>query len=70
MIQLPIVFRLGYPPAEAASDKYHGVAKFDVSTGKQQKQKEKTKALTDVFAQSLISIMEGDRSVVRIHKKT
>lgn len=25
----------GYPPAEAASDKYHGVAKFDVSTGRQ-----------------------------------
>ena len=25
----------GYPPAEAASDKYHGVAKFDVATGKQ-----------------------------------
>jgi 1-deoxy-D-xylulose-5-phosphate synthase len=25
----------GYPPAEAASDKMHGVAKFDVATGKQ-----------------------------------
>lgn len=25
----------GYAPAEAASDKYHGVAKFDVSTGRQ-----------------------------------
>ena len=25
----------GYPPAEAASDKYHGVAKFDVASGKQ-----------------------------------
>ena len=24
----------GYPPAEAASDKYHGVPKFDVATGK------------------------------------
>ena len=26
----------GYPPAEAAEDKYHGVVKFDVVTGKQQ----------------------------------
>lgn len=25
----------GYAPAEAASDKYHGVAKFDVASGKQ-----------------------------------
>ena len=24
----------GYPPAEAASDKYHGVPKFDVATGR------------------------------------
>jgi 1-deoxy-D-xylulose-5-phosphate synthase len=56
----------GYPPAEAASDKYHGVAKFDVSTGKQQKHKEKTMSLTDVFAYSLINIMEHDRSVVAI----
>ena len=27
----------GYAPAEAAADKYHGVAKFDVVTGKQAK---------------------------------
>src|SRR3546814_20613061 len=27
----------GYEPAEAAADKYHGVAKFDVGTGKQAK---------------------------------
>ena len=25
----------GYPPAEASEDKYHGVVKFDVVTGKQ-----------------------------------
>ena len=27
----------GYAPAEAADDKYHGVVKFDVITGKQEK---------------------------------
>jgi deoxyxylulose-5-phosphate synthase len=30
---------MGYPPAMGASDKMHGVAKFDVSTGKQYKSK-------------------------------
>ncbi len=29
----------GYPPAEAAADKYHGVVKFDVATGAQVKGK-------------------------------
>ena len=29
----------GYPPAEISSDKYHGVAKFDVVTGRQFKPK-------------------------------
>ena len=27
----------GYAPAEASADKYHGVAKFDVVSGKQDK---------------------------------
>jgi 1-deoxy-D-xylulose-5-phosphate synthase len=56
----------GYPPAEAASDKYHGVAKFDVLTGKQKVTVQKTPSLTAVFANSLISIMEQDRSVTAI----
>jgi 1-deoxy-D-xylulose-5-phosphate synthase len=56
----------GYPPAEAASDKYHGVAKYNVTSGIQIKQKSKTISLTDAFAQSLINIAEDDRSVVAI----
>lgn len=56
----------GYPPAEAASDKYHGVAKFDVATGKQKSTPQVTPPLTTVFANSLISVMESDRSVVAI----
>lgn len=31
----------GYLPAETASDKMHGVAKYDPATGKQQKPKPK-----------------------------
>lgn len=56
----------GYPPAEAASDKYHGVNKFDVSTGVQVKSTAKTPSLTNVFANSLISIAEQDRNVCAI----
>ena len=56
----------GYPPAEAASDKYHGVAKFDVGSGKQKITPSKTASMTTIFANSLISIAEEDRSVVAI----
>ena len=56
----------GYPPAEAASDKYHGVSKFDVSTGVQKSSVAKTPSLTTVFANSLISIAETDRNVCAI----
>jgi 1-deoxy-D-xylulose-5-phosphate synthase len=56
----------GYPPAEAASDKYHGVAKFDVATGVQKVSPQKTPSYTTVFAQSLINIAENDRTVCAI----
>ena len=53
----------GYPPAEAASDKYHGVAKFDVASGKQKSVAAKTMSFTNVFANSLIAIAETDPKV-------
>eukprot|EP01038_Epipyxis_sp_PR26KG_P006557 gene6557-9006_t len=56
----------GYPPAEAASDKYHGVAKFDVATGKQKVSPQHTISYTNAFANSLIAIAENDRSVSAI----
>lgn len=56
----------GYPPAEAASDKYHGVNKFDVSTGVQKVTPAKTQSMTTIFANSLIAIAEEDRSVCAI----
>merc|ERR1719327_1321135 len=54
----------GYPPAEAASDKYHGVPKFDVATGKKQASASKAPSYTAVFAETLIDIAVTDRSVV------
>jgi 1-deoxy-D-xylulose-5-phosphate synthase len=42
----------GYAPAEGADDKYHGVAKFDVATGKQAKGKSNAPKLYAVFGQT------------------
>src|SRR4029079_14080016 len=56
----------GYAPAEASDDKYHGVAKFDVITGKQAKSGVNLPSYTRVFAQSLIKEAEKDDRIVAI----
>jgi 1-deoxy-D-xylulose-5-phosphate synthase len=56
----------GYAPAEASNDKYHGVAKFDVVTGKQAKPQPKAPSYTRVFADSLIAEAERDDKIVAI----
>lgn len=57
----------GYPYAEKAADKYHGVVKFDPPTGKQFKGKSLTQAYTTYFAEALIAEAEADSKVVAIH---
>ncbi len=56
----------GYEPAENSADKYHGVAKFDVVTGAQQKGKPAAPSYTKVFAEQLIKAAEQDEKVVAI----
>ncbi len=56
----------GYPPAEAAEDKYHGVNAFDVVTGAQAKAKPNAPAYTRVFADALIAEAERDDKIVAI----
>jgi 1-deoxy-D-xylulose-5-phosphate synthase len=56
----------GYAPAEAAPDKYHGVAKFDVITGKQAKPKANAPAYTSVFAESLVQEARKDDRIVAV----
>ncbi len=56
----------GYPPAENAADKYHGVAKFDIVTGKQSKPTPNAPSYTKVFAQALIKEAEADERIVAI----
>lgn len=57
----------GYPYAERAPDKYHGVTKFDPATGKQFKGQSTTQSYTTYFAEALIAEAEVDKDIVAIH---
>ncbi|MFM2020807.1 MAG: hypothetical protein RJB02_515 [Pseudomonadota bacterium] len=57
----------GYAPAEAAADKYHGVVKFDVVTGKQDKGPGGgPPAYQNVFGETLAKLAETDDRIVAI----
>jgi 1-deoxy-D-xylulose-5-phosphate synthase len=56
----------GYAPAEASDDKYHGVVKFDVATGKQVKAKANAPSYTKVFGESLVKEAKKDDRIVAI----
>ena len=56
----------GYTFAEKASDKYHGVSKFNIQTGIQEKSKVNLPAYTKVFANTLIKHAEKDSKIVGI----
>ncbi len=56
----------GYPPAEESADKYHGVAKFDVVSGKQQKGTPNAPAYQKVFGKTLIKEAEKDDKIIGI----
>ena len=56
----------GYSFAEKSEDKYHGVSKFNVSTGKQQKSKSIAPSYTKVFANTLIEHAKNDSKVIGI----
>lgn len=56
----------GYAPAEAARDRGHATAKFDVLTGVQTKAVSNAPSYTRVFAQSLIREAEADERIVAV----
>ncbi len=56
----------GYKPAEESGDKYHGVSKFNVSTGEQSKSKSSAPSYTKVFAETLIKHAEQDTKIIGI----
>jgi 1-deoxy-D-xylulose-5-phosphate synthase len=56
----------GYAPAEEAHDKYHGVSKFDVETGVQDKPKGNAPSLTSVFGNTLTKLAARDSKICAI----
>jgi len=56
----------GYGPAEASADKYHGVTKFNVITGAQDKPQAKAPSYTRVFAESLAIEARKDERIIGI----
>ena len=56
----------GYAPAEAAGDKLHATAKFNVVTGEQSKAPPGPPTYTNVFAKALIAEAEADPRIVTV----
>ena len=56
----------GYKPAEDSGDKYHGVSKFNIVTGRQFKPISSTPSYTKVFANTLIKHAENDTKIIGI----
>ncbi len=56
----------GYKPAEESGDKYHGVSKFNIATGKQSKSQANGPSYTKVFAETLIKHAEQDTKIIGI----
>ena len=56
----------GYSPAEQSSDKFHGVSKFNIKTGTQNKSKKGPPSYTSVFSKELINLAKKDKKIVAI----
>ena len=56
----------GYSPAENSADKYHGVSKFNVDTGIQEKKPSNIPTYTKVFSDQLIHEAALDNKIIAI----
>jgi len=56
----------GYSYAEKANDHYHGVSKFNIQTGIQEKSKTNIPAYTKVFSNTLVKHAERDSKIIAI----
>ena len=56
----------GYKHAEESGDKYHGVSKFNVTTGEQVKTISNTPSYTKIFAETLVKHAEQDTKIIGI----
>tara|TARA_B100001287_G_C22672502_1_gene525965 strand:+ start:461 stop:2377 length:1917 start_codon:yes stop_codon:yes gene_type:complete len=55
----------GYLPAEKSDDKFHGVEKFDITTGLSKK-KTNEKSYSNVFGETLTKLAEEDEKIIAI----
>ncbi len=56
----------GYEFAEKSTDKYHGVSKFNIQTGQQEKAKSIAPSYTKVFANTLIRHAQKDSKIIGV----
>ncbi len=56
----------GFAPAESSDDKFHGVGKFDVATGKMHKSAGGAPTYTRVFSNALICEAQKDNDIVAV----
>jgi 1-deoxy-D-xylulose-5-phosphate synthase len=66
MVHVKTVKGKGYSFAEKSEDKYHGVTKFNVNTGIQEKSKSNSPSYTKVFANTLVKHAEKDSKIIGI----
>ena len=66
MIHLKTEKGKGYKFAEKSDDKYHGVTKFNINTGVQEKSKSNIPSYTKVFANTLVKHAEKDSKIIGI----
>ena len=66
MIHLKTQKGKGYKFAENSEDKFHGVSKFNIQTGIQEKAKSNIPSYTKVFANTLIKHAEKDSKIIGI----
>jgi 1-deoxy-D-xylulose-5-phosphate synthase len=66
LIHVRTVKGKGYAPAEAADCKYHGVATFDVASGKQAKGRANAPSYTAVFGRALTDEAARDPAIVAV----
>ena len=55
----------GYLPAEKSSDKFHGVGKFNITTGIQSKSTS-NKTYTSIFSETLVHLAKKDKKICAI----
>ncbi len=66
MLHVATIKGKGYAPAEGDATRFHGVGRFDKTTGRSAPSKEELPAYTEVLGDTMLQLAEKDESVVAI----